>query len=228
MTSKIHTDIGDVNDDIDDTDNIEERNDKISVQPLPDREHILQDRKRLCNAVRIIAWAYLLLHLDLTFGTVNVLPDWAGYLLILDALPVLAKEESSAVLLKPLCIILSLWEGIMWCAAIFGAQPNWELIGLLVNVVGLYFHFQLLTDLALIAEKYGCPEGKRILKLRTVRTILLTLTFLPQYLTFPDSMYEVSTIFLIGINLVVAYFLCRALFSLCGSLTPDAQEERDG
>ena len=130
-------------------------------------------------AVRIIAWAYLLLHLDLTFGTVNVLPDWAGYLLILDALPALAKEESSASLLKPLCIILALWEG-------------------------------------------------SILKLRTVRTILLTLTFLPQYLSFPDSMHEGSAILLIGINLVVAYFLCRALFSLCGSLTPDAQEERDG
>ena len=131
-----------------------------------------------------------------------------------------AKEESSASLLKPLCIILALWEGIMWCAAIFGAQPDWELIRLLINVVSLYFHFQLLTDLALIAEKYGCPEGKRILKLRTVRTILLTLTFLPQYLSFPDSMHEGSAILLIGINLVVAYFLCRALFSLCGSLTP--------
>lgn len=174
----------------------------------------MTQREKLADAVWLIAWGYVLLHVDITFWSVNILPNWLGYALMLRALPALGEEEPSALLLRPLGMLLALWEGLLWGLAIFGGSAGHGIIGVLGSVLALYFHFQLLTDLASIAGRHGCPEQNRILTLRTVRTVLITLLALP----LPWARYMALAGVIVLVQLIVGVWICSVLFSLKRSL----------
>ena len=171
------------------------------------REYI----QKLAIAVKNIAWGYLLLHFNVNLGRIDILPDWAGYLLILTALPVLGEKRPSALLLKPLGQLLAAYSGLVWFATILGWTNEIHVLRILPVVVSLYFHFQLLTDLAAVGQG---PEGMMILHLRTVYTIVLTLIFLPS----PKDNISNVTMVLAVTAMIVALCLCHTLFNLRRSL----------
>lgn len=176
----------------------------------------------MSQVMKQIAIGYLLLHINFNFGTLNILPDWLGYLFILRALAGLAEEEPSAKLLQPLGKILLAWEVIEWTVVLFGGEFAGYGISIIVIAVSLYFNFQLLTNLANIAEKYDCPERNKILFLRTILTVMNTMFALP----FPWEEYQGITIVFIVINLVVTLWMCILLFSLKRSLEKQASSTR--
>lgn len=181
----------------------------------------MNERTQLAGAVKRIAWGYVLMHVNFNLGTMDILPDWAGYLLILSVLPVLAAEEEAAKLLKPFGVILTVWEVLVWVVNLLGVQNwDWGWLSIVETVVSLYFHFQLLTNLAAVSEKYGCPETKRILTLRTVQTLLTTVLALP----LPWEEYEALALLLLVVSLVVVIWICRVLFSLRRSLQQETLE----
>lgn len=171
-------------------------------------------REELCRAVESIAWGYNLIHLDVNIGTLNILPDWLGYLLLLGVLSVLEKEVKTAALLRPLGILLVLWNSILWLTTLFGISFEPYLLTTLALVIDLYFHFQLLTDLAELAERRKCPEKKSILTLRTVRTVMITFSALP--LQWQEI--EALGIVVVLVQVVVALWICVVLFELKRSL----------
>ncbi|MCD8367797.1 MAG: hypothetical protein LUC48_07215 [Clostridiales bacterium] len=175
----------------------------------------MTNREKLASAVRLTAWGYLLIRVALNLGTLDILPDWLGYLLILKALPAFGEEEPSAKLLRPLGIALALWEGVVWAAALFGVTVDSYLLTVLAGVVELYFHFQLLTDLSHIAGKYACPQEGKLLTLRTVYTVVVTLSFL----SLPWEDWTVVSIAVVLTGVVTALWICKALFSFRRSLT---------
>ena len=170
----------------------------------------MEARESLCIAVRRIAWGYVLLLVDIHISTINLLPNWLGFLLILWALPVLANEVPAAGLLRPLAALLALWEGACWCAVLVGAEVQWPLAQLLATVVALYLHFQLLTNLAEIASGYGWPRARALQGLRTVQALLLTVTYLLQFFRQDAGLWA---IFLLVAQLLVALWICKVLFS---------------
>ena len=73
----------------------------------------MEERKGLYSSLGRIAWGYALIYLHFNINTIDLLPDWAGWLLIYSALPGLAGAgEPSALLLRPLCGLLAAWETI--------------------------------------------------------------------------------------------------------------------
>ncbi|MDO4552592.1 MAG: hypothetical protein Q4C22_03555 [Bacillota bacterium] len=170
--------------------------------------------EQLADAAKTVALAYLVLQLDVNLGSLNILPNWLAYLLMVNVLPVLGKREPTALLLRPLGIFLGLWEGLLWVGALFSLDINVYAFPVVAAAAGLYFHFQLLTNLAGLAEGCGCPERKRILRLRSVFVITLTLFALP----FPWE--ENTTLMVIGflVHMVVALWICVVLFYLRYSL----------
>ena len=131
------------------------------------------------GALSLIAWGTLLLFVNITVGNLNLLPNWLGYLLICRALPAVGEEEPEALLLKPLCAALALWEGLLWLLLLFGTVPDWPVVRLAFSVIFLYFDFQLLSNLASTAQRHGCQEEKSLRRLRNIRAILNTLLALP-------------------------------------------------
>lgn len=169
---------------------------------------------KLTYSVKKIAWGYLFLHLNFTLFVINILPNWAGFILFFSALSIIREEDESAGLLSPLCVALGLWEGLLWAAAIVGLEVNSTILELIVSIISIYFHFQLLTNLSVIAERYRCPQAGSIRLLRTVRTIISTLLALP----FPYTDHEVLVFISILVSLAAAIWLIAVLFSLRRSL----------
>ncbi|MBQ3177459.1 MAG: hypothetical protein IJB52_06535, partial [Clostridia bacterium] len=106
----------------------------------------------LASALRKVAWGWILLHCNFNLGSLNILPDWLGYLLILQALSVLAASVRSTALLISFGMGLTGWSLVTWVLDIFGVSITFLWLDLLVTVIGLYFQFQLLTDLAELAD----------------------------------------------------------------------------
>lgn len=191
----------------------------------------MTDWDRLCRGTTCAAWAYFFLYFNVNLGTLNILPDFACYVLLWQAIACLEGEERDLRLLRPLCLLLGVWAGLEWAAALLG----WSLEGLLLPwdlllaVAGLYFHFQLFTDFARLAARYQ-PTGEELdrslLRLRTVHTLLLTAVAVLTWpfpngtqLSFSDGSFQekLAGLLLLGLalaGLVVALMLMFGLFSL--------------
>ena len=172
-----------------------------------------------------IGWGYIFMYLDVNLGTLDILPSWAGYLFILSALPVLSEYEKSAALLRNLAILLTGWAVLEWVMTIFGITSAAGSMGTLINiaatiigVVSIYFHFQMLTNLAEIAGQLGLDERKeRLLKLRTVNTILHTILAIFSSLAFLQA-FMWLTLGLALINFVNTLRITICLFGFKSDL----------
>ena len=100
------------------------------------------------------------------------------------------------VLREPGCSVaragLGVWAGADWVFTLLGSTLEGRLLplDLLISVAAIYFHFQLFTDLARLAERYqppGAALGRRLLGLRTVQTLILTVSFILGYSLSPNT-----------------------------------------
>ncbi len=172
------------------------------------------------NEIGKAAWGYFFIYIDFKINSVSLLPAFVGYLLFLSVINYLREEERELELLRPLGVILAIWHGINWLASFGGADLNGILpvVDILVGLVNLYFHFQLLTNLASISRKHQ-PEGytldAELLRYRTVQTVLLTILIVFCY--FSESLgglgVVVSLLLMIGC-LVAGIGLMKVLFEL--------------
>ena len=167
------------------------------------------------------AWGYFLLHIDFNLGTVSILPKFVGYLLLLSAIGKLSGERRDLALLRPLCILLAVWNGVDWLFSWMGADPDklCPPLNIVISVAWLYFHFQFLTDMAALAEQYQ-PEGdnldQRLISRRTAYIVLTTVAFIILYL--PVGRFEEQRGYAVAalavVLLVVAVFIMKSMFDL--------------
>ena len=166
--------------------------------------------ERLSKQLYNIAAAYFMLHIDFTLFVVNVFPDWLGYVFILNALKTIGEEEPSIMLLRPLCIVLIVWEGMKWIVAMLGASMSIALLDIIVLVVQLYLHFQLLTNLASVALRHGSVSShNNLLIYRTVRTVLATAVYL--LTPWMDANHWINATML-SIYVIAGLLICRDLY----------------
>lgn len=136
----------------------------------------MEHREQLSRALRKIFWGYIFLYFDLNIATIDILPAGLGYIFFYQAIrDCLMKEDASTKLLNPICWILIIYRIIEWLMNIFQIPTDIFIITEMMSVIALYFHFQLLTNLANIAHKYECAVENTLLSLRTVHTILMTI-----------------------------------------------------
>lgn len=139
----------------------------------------MTDYRKLSSGIGRAAWAYFFLYFDVTINTVDLLPAFVGYALYLSAIRLIQEEARELTLLRPLAILLTLWHGADWIFGWFGGNLHGSsvFLDLIITITNLYFHFQLLTNLASIGAKYQ-PEGlrldARLLKYRSMQTVMIT------------------------------------------------------
>ncbi len=191
-------------------------------------------RQNLYDGVSLAAWGYIFLHIDFKLGTVSVLPAFVGYLMFISAIRLLSEERRDMELLRPLGILLAVWSFVDWLASwgkgtVSGTVPFLDVI---INVAGMYFHFQLLTDFAAIAAKYQ-PEdenlNRRFLKWRTVKVLLLTLVsvtfYLPEWEWMGFAELALAVVIVIAaLCLVSCLFELRGLFRSTEDDTPPMEQ----
>ena len=192
---------------------------------------MIPNDEKLYRGVSHAAWAYFFLYFNVNLGSLNILPDFVCYLLLWSAIGCLEEEERDLTLLRPLCVLLGVWAGADWVFTLLGGtlDGRFRPMDLLISVAAIYFHFQLFTDFARLAARYQ-PQGEeldgRLLRLRTVHTLLLTAVAVLGYcfpngaqFTFPGSSLPEGTagFLLMGMalaGLVVALMLMFGLFAL--------------
>ncbi|MGM9606214.1 MAG: hypothetical protein ACI3XJ_01775 [Oscillospiraceae bacterium] len=180
----------------------------------------MTDRETLYKGASYAAWGYLFLYLDINLGTVSILPRFVGWLLFLAAIQRLSSQRRDLALLRPLGIFLAVWNGADWLASWAGADLDgrFPALDLIVGAASLYFHFQFLTDCAALAAEYQPPDhslDRRLLRLRTVQTLLITaVTLLCYPAVYFGGVWEYAAILLAVAGVLVALCLMAALFAL--------------
>ncbi len=178
-------------------------------------------------AVGRILWGYVFIYLDINLGRLNILPDALGYLLILQALASLKEIRPSAGLLKTPGTVIAVWEAGRWILSLAGAELDGPALlqaaGYLIGVLSLYFHFQLLGDLAGIAAEHGYEQSVAgpLRRLRNTRTVLMTLLLLP----FPWQESEGLILLILGILLFLILWTFLALGAMRRAF---AEEDENG
>ena len=192
---------------------------------------MIPNHEKLYRGVSHAAWAYFFLYFDINLGSLNILPDFMCYVLLWSAIGCLEEEERDLALLRPLCVLLGVWAGADWVFTLLGGtlDGRFRPMDLLISVAAIYFHFQLFTDFARLAARYQ-PQGEeldgRLLRLRTVHTLLLTAVAVLTW-PFPNGTQfslsggalpeQITGLLLLGLalaGLVVALMLMFGLFSL--------------
>ena len=189
----------------------------------------MTDYRKLYDGISKAAWGYFFIYFNININTVSILPSFVGYLLFLSAINYLKDEERELGLLHTLGVILALWHGAEWVMSWLGVSLDgaWQFIYIIISLVNLYFHFQLLTNLASIATKYqpeGYEQDAKLLRYRTLQTVMLTaitiVTELHPWLS--DAWIYISIVMLI-VYLIAGICLMKALFDLRKCLPTEEQ-----
>lgn len=179
------------------------------------------EREQRYTGLSHAAWGYFFLHFDFNLGSVSILPRFVGWLLLLSAIDALREERRELVLLRPLGILEALWSGGDWLLSWYGSGTSGHILflDLVLAVTTLYFHFQFLTDLAALAEKYQPEEStlaRRLLRRRTAYALLLTVISLTDalgtLLSWTEGAYVMVGEALVGC--IVAVMIIMNLFEL--------------
>ena len=180
----------------------------------------MDNREKLYSGLSKAAWGYFLLVFDINLGNVSILPSFAGCFLLYSALKYLAEEQRDLLLLRPLGLLLAVWNLANWLLSWLGANLDGRFLffDLLISAAGLYFHFQFLTDIAALAEKLQEPDSRLDCQIRKRRTLYLVLTTLLQIVHYlPQLTPEIITgvTFCLGLGYgIVAFLVMYALFRL--------------
>lgn len=177
-------------------------------------------RQKLYDGIGNAAWGYLFIYFNINLGTLNILPNFVGYLLFHSAIKKLCDAERELNLLNTLVGILTIWHIASWIGDLlsFDLGALIPIADIIVSVVNIYFHFQLMTNLATIAAKYQ-PAGedldRTILNCRTFQTIMLTAAILLVYMTNQINAVSIYTSIAVAIlYLIAGIILMHTLFGL--------------
>lgn len=180
------------------------------------------NQEQIYRGLSKVAWGYVFLTFNLNLGSLNVLPNWAGYLFFLAAIGLLGESLRDLPLLKPFCVLLAVVDIVDWLAVLVTGESltgRIFLVYLLVVCISIYFHFQLITDLALLAEECGLPSG--VLRgCRNVDAAISVIIILP----LPWEENEILTVWFVLLMLtgiIVRLILVWKLFFLRKAFRPE-------
>ncbi len=180
----------------------------------------MKDPKTLYQGVSCVAWGFFFEYFDFNINGISVLPAFVGYCLFWKAIGLLQEERRDLALLRPLGLLLIGWHLLAWLCTFAGYSlengPDLlRMAGVVVSLADLYFHFQLLTDLAAMAADYQEDSSldTRLLRLRTWQTVFLTLMTLLVYLR-ADGWWSGLTICMAIAGVVTGLCIMLNLFAL--------------
>lgn len=185
----------------------------------------------LGRAVRLAAWGYFFLYLNFTLSvdsfSLNLLPAFAGWYLLLQAVDGLKAERPQLALLEGFAAGLILWSALEWLPwEGFGLDFPGLLspVDLLAATASMYFHFHLLTQLSLLALERLGPAGPafsaRLLRARTWSILLQTATLVFARLSLQTALasggpWERVFSFLSPASGVLSFLLLLACLAFC-------------
>jgi len=185
----------------------------------------MTDVNKLYSGITKTAWGYFFIYFNININTISILPSFLGYFLFLSAIELLKDEERELSLLHTMGSVLVLWHTADWIAGFMGLSVNeiGQFANIVISLINMYFHFQLLTNVANIAKKYqqdNSGHDAKLLRYRTVQTVMLTIVSVIDALRpWRSEFWGVISVFLMIIYLIVGVALMKVLFDFRKSIT---------
>lgn len=127
--------------------------------------------------------------------TLNFFPYWISSFFLLVSVCLFQKDVLEIKLLKPLCVVNGVLDFFVWLIGILDVNLPFQtyLPELLSSVISLYINYQLITNLIQFAREYDFHDTKALSRMRTARTIYITVftLFLPLYNTLDESVFTI-------------------------------------
>lgn len=176
------------------------------------------------KALTYIAIGFLFTLVDfnliLNGKSINIVPDFVGWILFYIAFDKLGKYVSDKKFLKPCSLVLAILNGALWLASIVDIGADLSIVSTIVSILGAVYMFILFGALENVANDYA-PEKKDTIKyLRYINIIIVLVLNIGVFmfsLTQSKATALIVTIFSF-IGLFAAIFTCVALFQLANSI----------
>ena len=181
----------------------------------------MTDLDRVSAQVRRVAWGYFFLFLDFNLNSISILPDFIGWILFWSAIQGLKEEQPKLALLEHFAVALGLWSVVGWLPL---ELPNWlDLPQLVLRLMELYFHFQLLTELAQLAGRYQEITARKdhaqcILRARTGTIVVQTVLVLIVAAPVSEDILMAAAVVMLLAQVGLCFYTMGELFSLANGL----------
>ena len=118
-----------------------------------------------------IFYGLIFVLLSVQFNTVDLLPDWLGYLLMYPGLGQLASESRHFAALRPLCLVMNVYTLLLSCAGF--PESTMVVLGMISVAVKLYMLRRLVQGMEELQA--GCTTANlEIDTLRSRWTLVVT------------------------------------------------------
>lgn len=183
----------------------------------------MEENRKYYSAITKIAWGYIFIYVHINLHTIDILPSFLGYAMILYALTHLKDKCKNIMLLRPLAIVLIIWNLFLWIMSSFFGGFSLLHINIIAIIIEMYFTFSLFTQLSFLAAEYQSEEqhiDRMLIRIRNIYTVDATLINLinlaPQLSSkiITSDAYSYYIIFSTVIMLITALILVISLFSL--------------
>lgn len=161
------------------------------------------------KAIKNVAWYIVLISYHFNIGSIDILPDWLGYILLYKAIETIGKIQPSARLLKKFSAIMFADSVFRIACKIFDFTMQSYVYGLIIAVIHIYLDFQILTDIWHTAQEYQSASCDKIPMLRNITTFTYTISFVFLY----SDWNAYVTIGAAVINIIMKTYLAFVLFS---------------
>ena len=165
---------------------------------------------------------YLNFHLTLNGITLNLLPDFVGYLLLYQAAGTLAGESGRFQKLRPFSVAMAVYTGILWVGELLGVTgENW--LGILLDtaalVVSLYISWNVVQAILEMEESRSADLNGRAVRrdwlvLVIAEFVSVGLLLLCRPLLFTTSEVLLISVLLLFVALALVAVIIRFLSSL--------------
>ena len=184
----------------------------------------------LSRAIWLVGFGYIFYYVNLrglTGSAPDVTTEWLCYAIQLPALGALSRSERSAALLKPLAWLLLAYHAVLCALGLLGIEIPAEYLylpGCIAAVLALYFHFQLLTNVASVAADYDKSRAGQILKVRSVSLVLNSLLSVTQLIgpeVLPGAVETATAVASCLFMVVLGILVYGIAYAMRGGTGPD-------
>ena len=170
--------------------------------------------------MRKIFIGFLLIYLDFSINLgaskIGLIPDFIGYIVMLNGLQEMAAESPIFSKVKPFAALMAVYTGIIYLLDLFGISASLGavsiILGIVSAIISLYISYTIVMAVKDMENKYNAPLNGASLK--STWTILAVFTILNFVLLFLPSLLLVSIIvsIIIAICFLVSFNTSKNMY----------------
>lgn len=166
--------------------------------------------KEIVRSLRNVALGYIFIMFHINLETLDLIPDFVGYVLIYRGIKILLNIVISLRLLQNFAIFLCVISFVKWFFSIFNFNLNIYIINMIITIITLYFDFQLISDIIEIGYKCDYTNLSFFKLLRNLKVVIYTIIYLMSYF----YRNEIIMLILIFVQLGICFLLIYMIYDL--------------